>query len=502
MTKFKEAIAALERIAATRSRNDKEKNLLEAKGNKILLKIIKLTFGGHTFGIHAPKKKLVSQTSNKNTKEKWRKFTLLCKKLIKRRLTGNKALDATNSFLDMCSDLEYKWYSRILNRDLKIGISHKTIKKVFPELLKSINGYNDCMLADTWNEKYLSIWDKNSTQVEPKLDGIRVTTIIGKNGSISLFTRRGKQIEHLSHITEEVKNLGASNIVLDGEIVVYADKKHIKTNWRKTLSIVKPRKHISEKMCGEIKSSVFYVLFDLIPLEDYKNGICNLPLRIRRKRLKELITNSVYLEVINAKIAKTADNLKIFYKKCIDAGYEGIIIKNRESPYENKRKNSWMKLKPVKDQTGKIIAVQKGNDRHAKVTKKLVALIEEHLRQFGSLKKDKTGYSIKTSKEDADLIKGELLRKAASEDPWLFQRVTFKKGNLHVRTAPRLGSLIVHNISTDDKVRVSGMSDALREKIWDSKKSFIGKRIDYKEQDDRGDVGVSRFPVFIRFRED
>jgi DNA ligase-1 len=55
---------------------------------------------------------------------------------------------------------------------------------------------------------------------------------------------------------------------------------------------------------------------------------------------------------------------KQFNKDAIEAGYEGIMIKDPDAPYECKRSTSWLKMKPFIEVSLTVTAVEEGTGRN------------------------------------------------------------------------------------------------------------------------------------------
>jgi DNA ligase-1 len=56
---------------------------------------------------------------------------------------------------------------------------------------------------------------------------------------------------------------------------------------------------------------------------------------------------------------------KDFNKEAIDNGYEGIMIKDVDAPYECKRSTSWLKQKPFIEVSLEVTDVEEGTGRNA-----------------------------------------------------------------------------------------------------------------------------------------
>ena len=51
-------------------------------------------------------------------------------------------------------------------------------------------------------------------------------------------------------------------------------------------------------------------------------------------------------------------------KAAVDGGYEGVMIKDTDAPYECKRTHAWLKAKPFIEVTLKVVAVEEGTGRN------------------------------------------------------------------------------------------------------------------------------------------
>ena len=138
----------------------------------------------------------------------WKVFKELAEKLKNRELTGHAARDAIE--LVMSSATAEQWngfYRRILIKDLRCGVSEKTVNNVAKK-----NGFDkysvpvfNCQLAQdsAKHEKKLT----GKKMLEVKLDGVRVLTIVRKDGNIEQFSRNGKQFINFQHIIDEIQTV-------------------------------------------------------------------------------------------------------------------------------------------------------------------------------------------------------------------------------------------------------------------------------------------------------
>jgi DNA ligase-1 len=114
------------------------------------------------------------------------------------------------------------------------------------------------------------------------------------------------------------------------------------------------------------------MLFDIIPLIEFQNGKSTLGQRRRTnllKSFKSVFDRCGHIDIIS----QTEVNLdemvgevqfKAFNKDAIDAGFEGIMIKDPNALYECKRSTSWLKQKPFIEVSLTVTGFEEGTGRN------------------------------------------------------------------------------------------------------------------------------------------
>jgi ATP-dependent DNA ligase len=184
--------------------------------------------------------------------------------------------------------------------------------------------------------------------VEPKLDGLRCIAI-KKDGVVTMFTRSGSPIETLPTIKAALEAASWDNFVLDGEAMG--------RDWNESASVVMSHKTAKDD------SGMVYNVFDAMVFDDWKDQANDADLLSRVDLVKELVeqVGSDHVVHVGGITAKDQDQLLKFYGKCIESGYEGIMVKKLASPYIFKRSDSVLKLKPVTTYEGVIVGHYEGN---------------------------------------------------------------------------------------------------------------------------------------------
>ena len=93
---------------------------------------------------------------------------------------------------------DQEMYGQIFTKELKLGITSKTMNKVFPNLIPEFN----VMLAEKYWDRMEELEKTNpDIIITQKYDGVRCVAIHDKSG-IKLFSRQGKPIEGLHDLEE------------------------------------------------------------------------------------------------------------------------------------------------------------------------------------------------------------------------------------------------------------------------------------------------------------
>jgi len=150
------------------SRLDKEKIISEAmeEGLDDFFEGIRMAIDPLvTFGV-----KIVPEKENEKSQNfLWKDFRVLANKLIQRELTGHAARDAIITAMESAKKEEWNgFYRRVLIKDLRCGVSEKTINKIAKKFPKYAIPIFSCPLAhDSANHEKKMIGKK---QIEIKLD--------------------------------------------------------------------------------------------------------------------------------------------------------------------------------------------------------------------------------------------------------------------------------------------------------------------------------------------
>jgi DNA ligase-1 len=290
----------------------------------------------------------------------WAAFVQLAGSLYRRELTGHDARDAIELALTVSTQAQWNdWYRRILIKDLRCGVSEKTINKCVKDTsIKPVPVF-ECMLAHDGANHEKKIAGKKL--LEPKLDGVRVLTVVNMdNRTVTQYTRNGKVLENFGHITKAIEeniDLFGRSLVLDGEM--------ISTSFQALMKQVHRKDNVKA-------DDAVLMLFDILPLTEFQAGKSVLGQRRRSNLLKSFkpvfdkIGNIGVITQTEVDLNEFAGDLlfKEFNKKAIEDGFEGIMIKDSEAKYECKRSTSWLKQKPFIEVSLTVVDIEEGTGRN------------------------------------------------------------------------------------------------------------------------------------------
>ena len=224
----------------------------------------------------------------------------------------------------------------IVNKDWKAGVSNKTIKKIYKNLIPSF----DVQLAN----KYLEVIEKKSYKPKSrycsfKLDGVRcvflrlVENNDYVNGIWKAYSRQGLEFLTVDHLKPQLENLWElhGKDFWDGELYVdgasFESIQTLVTSFTKgTATALDFRAFV----CGDREDFLYQNTeantFKIVT-EDFLNK--NVAPQIKFVEQKLIAEDQIYEEL----------------EKAFELGYEGIMLRDPDQLYDFKRSDALIKLK-------------------------------------------------------------------------------------------------------------------------------------------------------------
>ena len=294
-----------------------------------------------------------------------------------RDLTGHAALNRLQEIMGSMTEDNAEVIRRIVLRDLECGASGGSANKVWKGLIKE----QPCMKASAYGEKTIAKI-KFPAIAQLKADGTRCM-IIKHNGIVSAWSRNGKEFTGITPILKLIEDTETDNFVLDGELVYEfpVDKPAVSAsttnsdlsflfadapNEEEEVELSKATDYVianrqtgngivSKAMKGTITpeeaENVVFQVWDWISVDDYWTGVFNTPYHTRL-RLTELLIediNSPKIVVVETEQVHSLAEARELYKKYVEMGLEGIILKNINGIWKDTRSADQVKFKEVID---------------------------------------------------------------------------------------------------------------------------------------------------------
>jgi DNA ligase-1 len=307
--------------------------------------------------------KQVPESSGIEHAENWPVFWGLLEGLRTRSFSGHRARDAILETMKRFDSLEWNnLCRRVITKDLRCGISEKTLNKVLGKTEWKIPVFS-CQLAQDSTDQPKKL--KGIKRLECKLDGVRVLAVV-QGTDVTLYSRNGKQFENFPQIVQAIEEHRKAffniphggRFVLDGEIVGESFQKLMKQAHRKS---------------DAVTDGMVYHVFDIIPLDSFVEGHYNAQQHKRiemLERVRALLPEDGPIQVMNGldvdlDTAEGHDIMQRYAEAAVEGGFEGIMIKSMDAPYLCKRTDYWMKWKPTITVDLKIVGFEQGTGRNA-----------------------------------------------------------------------------------------------------------------------------------------
>jgi DNA ligase-1 len=365
----------------------------------------------------------------------WPRFWAMLEDLRTRGITGHRARDKIQECAELFDSDEWNnLCARVIRKDLRCGISEKTLNKVLGKTDYKIPVFT-CQLAQDSTDQPKKL--RGTKRLECKLDGVRVLAVVS-GATCTLYSRNGKVFENFPQIADFVEehrkafqrdSAFGGQFVLDGEIVGKSFQDLMKQAQRKS---------------NAKTDNMVYHVFDILPLNEFREGFCNLQQHKRidlLKRAQAFLPENGCVRVmpgmdVDLDTAEGHDVMRRFAEASVEEGYEGIMIKSMDAPYECKRSDFWMKWKPTITVDLNIVGFEEGTGRNL----------------------------------------------------------------------GRLGAIVCEGVDNDRTIRVnvgSGLSDSDRDEYWLNRDKLLGDVVEVQAdavtQNQDGSYSL-RFPRFMRFR--
>jgi DNA ligase-1 len=269
-----------------------------------------------------------------------------------------------------------------------------------------------------------------SVAVETKFDGARVQVHHDPAVETRIFSRNLEDVtDALPEITEFVADLGVP-VILDGEAIAVDDAGE-PLPFQEVLRRFR-RKHDVERMREEV--TIEFRAFDCLHVDG--TDLLDTPLLDRRERLSSVLSDGVSPLTLAEDVETIADH----ERSALDAGHEGIMLKNPDSIYTpGKRGQNWLKRKPDVETLDLVVTgAEWGEGRRANHlgTFLLSARVEGG---FATIGKVATGITDERLAELSERLE-PLIREQEGTEVDIDPEIVFEVGYEEIQASPTYGS--------------------------------------------------------------
>lgn len=289
-----------------------------------------------------------------------------------RVLTGSEAVFYLNYILSSVLPDDAYVIERIIDKDLKIGMSGN-INKVFPKLIEE----TPYMGAKPFDAKLAKDLFKGGKSVycDVKMDG-RYNNAIIRGGEVELESRSGEPVLLDAQFVRELASF--PDCVLNGELTINGIERY------KANGIIRSLIDITSKMESRSDSenikrvrafeeennmfwrealySISYTVWDIITVDEYFDQSSKRPYEERWNGLLYILSKQVCerIQPVEKIEAKTYEEALAFFQQCLERGLEGSILKAKDNKWKNGKHASQIKLKLEIDIDLRIIGFNYG----------------------------------------------------------------------------------------------------------------------------------------------
>ena len=325
--------------------NDKLAVLTKNKHNKLLQRLLKMTYDKVAFTYGVTMKSVNSfeyleEDESKPLLTLTEALDLIESNMCNRKVTGHAALELMNNILFRLTYTDRCLVIGVISRDLNLKLGRTSINKVFKKLIVK-PAYMRCSLKDKLDHiTYPAISDK-------KEDGT-YRSVIADSGIIETMSRPG-ELDNFKNFQEKTKTLPDG--VLIGEFLI------------RSLPGSKNRQKANGLINSDVEQDdMYFSVWDYLTLEEFSNGKSSTPYKDRKNKAQEIVDElgDDCIQMVEYKIVNSYEEALEHYSELIEGGFEGTVLKNLNTPFKDGTSNSQIKMKEVAVAEFRVVGFQEG----------------------------------------------------------------------------------------------------------------------------------------------
>lgn len=241
---------------------------------------------------------------------------------------------------------------------------NKKEKELYVEVLNNTTEKSEVvrpMLANTFSfadyeKKTRAFKISFPAYIQRKYDGIRCIAYL-KDNNVILESRKGISFQNFSLLKDELKSLlkhMPPHFFLDGEL--YTNK----LNFEVISGLIRLHEDKVTPKDIELINKIEYHIYDFIDMNQ-KELLYFTRLQYLTTFLNENTDENSLCKKVDTILIDKVDDVKTYHQKFIEDGYEGLMIRDKNGPYEiNKRSKYLQKYKEFFEDEFKIVGFTQG----------------------------------------------------------------------------------------------------------------------------------------------
>ena len=304
----------------------------------------------------------------------WNAFKELLDYLADIKSATDEDVQRVKNFIEPCAERDF--LKMVLFKDLRINMNKSKFQKVWSDFLVE----PQVQLAKSKEDRA----DFKNNRFSRKFDGKRLYI-----KSLQPYSRENNLCykNPISHILNQVEILlgdDKDKVVLDGECLYFEDGKE---NFQKGISLCQSeeRKEGCDNIC--------YVIFDMQPTENFMTKSPWISFEEEYKLMCEKFSKAdaftpdyslIPTSQPNIFIARQDDNPDALMKLYKEKGWEGIMQRNADVPYEFKRTTNLLKIKAMDDTEVTLTDMEEGTGKFVGTLGAFIADYQGNRLKIGS----------------------------------------------------------------------------------------------------------------------
>lgn len=336
---MEEVIKIFESIKNTSSTKEKQNIIEQNKDNELFKKcLVFLLDSNIVTGISGKKLNKQLEQMTFAASDVCHSFDEVMTYLQKRTSGKDYDIFAMQLFLQTVPDDNKEFYEDMITKKYRLGCDAKSVNKAIPGLISTWDVQQAYPLSDK-NEPKDGEW----FALSQKLNGNNNGVLDYKN-----ISRQGKEFVGLGHITSDLQKLSFEDMFFNGELIrKNEDNLSDDENFQIGTGIINSDESVD-------KSCIKFVIYEMLPKEEFLNGESKLTYKQRREKYLNPLAEEIKslglenIEVVPI-IYEGTDKSKIseLLEKADNDGWEGLML-NKDTKWKNKRNNGILKVKSFK----------------------------------------------------------------------------------------------------------------------------------------------------------